>query len=89
MKVHMVVFRQKGSTLLWRKTLLPLLNLVVNDVSWELFKGWFQDRYVSKEFIERKLNEFDALRRGSHMVPEYEAHFGASLIYFAPSYPET
>jgi hypothetical protein len=34
-----------------------------------------RERYLSKEFIERQLNEFDALRQGSHMVPEYEAHF--------------
>jgi hypothetical protein len=89
MKFHMVVFQLKGSALLWQKTLLPLLNLVVDDVSWELFEGWFQERYVSKEFIERHLNEFDALRRGSHTVPEYEAHFGAALICSAPSYPKT
>jgi hypothetical protein len=89
MKVHMVVFPLKGSALLWRKMLLPLLNLAIDDVSWELFEGWFQERYVSKEFIERQLNEFDALRRGSHMVPEYEARFGAALICSAPSYPET
>jgi hypothetical protein len=62
MKVHMVVFRLKGSTLLWWKMLLPLLNMVVGDVSWELFEGRFQERYVSKEFIEHQLNEFDALR---------------------------
>jgi hypothetical protein len=62
MKVHMVVFRLKGSALLWWKMLLPLLNMVVDDVSWELFEGRFQERYVSKEFIERQLNEFDALR---------------------------
>jgi hypothetical protein len=78
MKVHMVVFQLKGSTLLWWKTLLPLLNMVIDDVSWELFEEWFQERYLSEEFIERQLNEFDTLRQGSHMVPEYEAHFGAA-----------
>jgi hypothetical protein len=61
MKVHMVVFQLKGSAHLWRKTLLPLLNMIVGNVSWELFEGRFQERYVSKEFIEHQLNEFDAL----------------------------
>jgi hypothetical protein len=84
MKVHMVVFRLKGSALLWKKMLLPLLNMAVDDdVSWELFEGRFQERYVSKEFIERHLNEFDALRRGSRMVLEYEAHF-MELLRYAP-----
>jgi hypothetical protein len=52
MKVCMVVFQQKGSTLLWWKTLLSQLNMVVEDVSWELFEERFQERYLSEEFIE-------------------------------------
>jgi hypothetical protein len=48
MKFCMVVFQLKGSSLLWWKTLLPQLNMVVKDVSWELFKEWFQERYFSR-----------------------------------------
>jgi hypothetical protein len=89
MKVCMVVFQLKGSALLWWKMLLPHLNMVVDDVSWELFEEWFQERYLSEEFVEHQLNEFDALRQGSRMVPEYEAHFGAASVCSAPNYPET
>jgi hypothetical protein len=73
MKVCMVVFQLKGSTLLWWKMLLPQLNMVVEDVSWELFEERFRERYLSEEFIERQLNEFNALRQGGRTVPEYEA----------------
>ena len=38
MKVCMAVFQLKGSTLLWWKTLLPQLNMPIEDVSWELFE---------------------------------------------------
>jgi hypothetical protein len=41
MKVRMVVFQLKGSALLWWKMLLPQLNMVVEDVSWELFEERF------------------------------------------------
>ena len=75
MKVCMAVFQLKVSDLLWWKTLLPQLNMVVEDVSWELFEERFRERYLSDEFIERELNEFNALRQGSRTVPEYEAHF--------------
>jgi hypothetical protein len=61
MKVYMKVFHLKGSTLLWWKTLVPQLNMVIDDVSWELFEERFQERYLSKEFIEHQLNEFNAL----------------------------
>jgi hypothetical protein len=66
-----------------------LFNLVFGDMSWEWFEGRFQERYVTKEFVEHQLKGLDALRRGSHMVPEYEAPFWSCLICSAPSYPET
>ena len=77
----MVVFQLKGSALLWWKMLLPQLNMAVEDVSWELIEERFRDRYLSEEFIERQLNEFNALRQGGRMVPEYEAHFMELLRY--------
>jgi hypothetical protein len=69
MKFCMEVFQLKGSALLWWKMLLPQLNMVVKDVSWELFEEQFQERYLSEEFIEHHLNEFNALRHGDHTVP--------------------
>jgi hypothetical protein len=41
MKARMAIFKLKGSALLWWKTLLPQLNMVVKDVSWELFEERF------------------------------------------------
>jgi hypothetical protein len=62
MKVRMAVFQLKGSALLWWKTLQTQLNMAVEDVSWELFEERFRERYLSEEFIERQLNEFNTLR---------------------------
>ena len=61
MKVYMTIYQLKGSTLLWWKMLLLQLNMVVEDVSWKLFEERFQERYLSEEFIEHQLNEFNAL----------------------------
>jgi hypothetical protein len=83
MKVHMAVFQLKGSALLWWKTLLPQPNMAVEDVSWELFEERFRERYLSEEFIERQLNEFNTLRQGGRTVPEYEARF-MELLRYAP-----
>jgi hypothetical protein len=81
MKVCMEVFQLKGSTLLWWKTLLSQLNMAVEDVSWEIFKERFRERYLSEEFIERQMNEFNTLRQGGCTVPEYEACFMELLRY--------
>jgi hypothetical protein len=61
MKVCMEVFQLKGSALLSWKTLLPQLNMVFEDVSWEMFEERFQERYLFIEFIKCHLNEFNAL----------------------------
>jgi hypothetical protein len=37
------------------------LNISIDDVSRELFEERFQERYISEEFVERQLNNFDAL----------------------------
>jgi hypothetical protein len=83
MKVRMAVFQLKGSALLWWKTLLLQLNMAVEDMSWELFQEWFRERYLSEEFIEHQLNEFNALRQGGRTVPEYKARF-MELLRYAP-----
>jgi hypothetical protein len=75
MKSPMALFQLKGSDLLWWKTLLPQLNMVIEDMSWELFEEWFRERYFFEEFIECQLNEFNALQHGSRTVQEYEARF--------------
>jgi hypothetical protein len=59
MTVRMVVFKLKGSTLLWWKILMPQLNMEIKDVSWELFEERFWEKYLSEEFIECHLNAFN------------------------------
>jgi hypothetical protein len=54
-------------------------NMVVEDVSWELFEEQFRERYLSEEFMERQLNEFNALRQGGRTMLEREARFMALL----------
>jgi hypothetical protein len=61
--------------------IVPQLHMDFEDMSWELFEEWFRERYLSEEFIECQLNEFNALRQGIHTVPEYEAHFMEFLQY--------
>jgi hypothetical protein len=57
--------------------------MVVEEVSLELFKERFRERYLLEEFIERQLNEFNILRRGGHTMPEYETIF-MEFLWYAP-----
>ena len=57
--------------------------MAVEDVPWELFEERFRERYISEEFIEHQLNEFNTLRQGGSTVLKYEAHF-MELLQYAP-----
>jgi hypothetical protein len=84
MKVRMEVFQLKGSALLWWKTILPQLNMSVEDVLWELFEEWFPEMYLSEEFIECQLNEFNALRQGLYGARLRGPFYGVSLVCSTP-----
>jgi hypothetical protein len=61
MKVRMAVFQLKESALLWWNTLLWKLNMIIEDMSWELFEERFRERCLWEEFIEHHLNDFNVL----------------------------
>eukprot|EP00253_Pinus_taeda_P015998 PITA_15998 len=83
MKAKMGIFQLKGSALLWWKTLLTQLGMDRSEVTWELFEEKFRERYLSEEFLERHLNEFNSLKQGNRSLPEYEACF-MELLRYAP-----
>ena len=59
------------------------MNVAIEDMSWELFEERFREMYLSEEFIECQLNEFNTLRKRGRTVPEYEARF-MELLRYAP-----
>jgi len=77
----MGIFQLKGNTLLWWNKLLTQLGMDISEVTWELIEEKFREHYLSEEFLERKLNEFNALKQGIRSLPKYEARFIALLCY--------
>ena len=50
-------------------------------ISWTQFKGYFQEKYLSKHYYERKMKEFFELKLGSMIIDEYEKRFFELLKY--------
>jgi hypothetical protein len=75
--------KKKKNCTCYASHVVATTGVVTEDVSWELFEERFRERYLSEEFIERQLNEFNALRQGGRTVPEYEARF-MELLRYAP-----
>ena len=55
----------------------------ISEVTWKLFEEKFTERYLSEEFLERQLNEFNSLKQRNYSLLEYEAHF-MELLRYAP-----
>jgi hypothetical protein len=75
MKVCMAVFQLKGEHSFMVEDAPTTTEYGRRRGVMGTIEEWFQERYLSEEFIEIQLNEFNTLRKGSHMMPEYEARF--------------
>jgi len=52
-------------------------------VSWKQFKKYFQQKYMSKHYYERKMQEFFDLHLGNMTMDEYVKKFLDLMIYVA------
>jgi hypothetical protein len=65
-------YHLQGNTNMWWDQLMQDKNLDEKKVSWRQFKGYFQEKYLSKNYYERKMKDFFELKLGSMEMDEYE-----------------
>jgi hypothetical protein len=51
--------------------------------TWREFKRYFQNKYLTKRYYEKKMKEFFELKLESMMIDEYERKFLEFLKYVA------
>jgi hypothetical protein len=56
-------------------------NLDEKMISWRKFKGYFQEKYLSEHYYERKMKEFFELMLGTMIMEEYKKWFFELLKY--------
>jgi hypothetical protein len=66
---------------MWWDQLKQSKHLDEKKVSWRQFKGYFQEKYLSEHYYERKMKEFFELKLGSMTMDEYEKRFFELLKY--------
>jgi hypothetical protein len=66
---------------MWRDKLKQAKHLDEKIVPWRNFKGYFQEKYFSKNYYERKMKEFFELKLGIMTMDEYEKRFFELLKY--------
>ena len=70
----------KGKESIWWGHLKQENNLDEKRISWRQFKGYFQEKYLSEYYYERKMKVFE-LKLGSMKVDEYEKRLFEFLKY--------
>jgi hypothetical protein len=66
---------------MWWNQLKKAKNIDDNRISWRQFKGYFQEKYLSEQYYERKMKEFFELKLGTMTMEEYEKWFFELLNY--------
>jgi hypothetical protein len=67
---------------MWWDQLKQSKNLDEKSISLRQFKGYFEEKYFSKHYYERKMKELFELKLGSMTMDEYEKRFFEFLKYF-------
>jgi hypothetical protein len=50
-------------------------------ITWKEFKRYFEKKYLTKRYYDRKMKEFFELKLGSMTIEEYEQRFLELLKY--------
>jgi hypothetical protein len=74
-------YHLQGKEAMWWDHLKQAKNLDYKRVSWRQFKGYFQEKYLSEQFYERKMKEFFELKLGTMTMEEYKKRFFELLKY--------
>ena len=74
-------YHLQGKVSMWWDKLKQGKDLDEKNISWRKFKGYFQDKYFSKHYYERKMKELFELKLGSMKMDEYEKRLFELLKY--------
>ena len=60
---------------MWWDQLVQVQNIREKYITWKEFKRYFEKKYLTKRYYDRKMKEFFELKLGSMTIDEYEKRF--------------
>jgi hypothetical protein len=66
---------------MWWDQFVKVQHIREKDVTWKEFKGYFEKKYLTKRYYEKKMKEFFQLKIGSMTIDEYKQRFLELLKY--------
>jgi hypothetical protein len=78
---RIVIYQLKGKASMWWDQLVQVQHIVEKSVTWREFKKYFEKKYLTKRYYDKKMKEFFELKLGSMTIDEYERRFLELLKY--------
>jgi hypothetical protein len=68
---------------MWWDQFVQVQHIDERKVTWREFKKYFQKKYLTKQYYDKKMKELFELKLGSMTIDEYERKFLELLKYVA------
>jgi hypothetical protein len=78
---RIAMYQLKGKASMWWDQLVQVQHIREKEVTWKEFKRYFEKKYLTKRYYDRKMKEFFELKLGSMTIDEYERIFMELLKY--------
>jgi hypothetical protein len=78
---RIAMYQLKGKASMWWDQLVQVQHIREKDITWKEFKRYFERKYLTKRYYDRKMKEFFELKLGSMTIDEYERRFLELLKY--------
>jgi hypothetical protein len=75
------IYQLKGKASMWWDQLVQMHQIKEKSVTWREFKKYFEKKYLTKRYYDKKTKEFFELKLGSMTIDEYERRFLELLNY--------
>jgi hypothetical protein len=75
------IYQLKGKASMWWDQLVQVQHIDEKKITWKQFKKYFQKKYLTKCYYDRKMKELFELKLGSMTMDEYERRFLELLKY--------
>jgi hypothetical protein len=78
---RIAIYQLKGKASMWWDHLVQVHHIKEKSVTWREFKKYFEKKYLTKRYYDKKMKEFFELKLGSMTIDEYERRFLELLKY--------
>jgi hypothetical protein len=78
---RIAMYQLKGKASMWWDQLVQVQHIREKEVTWKDLKRYFEKKYLTKRYYDRKMKEFFELKLGSMTIDEYERSFLELLKY--------